>query len=79
VFDVYDIDGDGLISNCELFLTLQMMVGPNLPDEHLQQIVDKTLMEADLDKDGKVSFEEFVKIVERKSPDLVEKLTFSDF
>ena len=29
-----------------------------------QQIVDKTIMEADLDKDGKISFEEFTKMVE---------------
>jgi len=28
------------------------------------QIVDKTIMEADLDKDGKISFEEFKKKVE---------------
>lgn len=36
-----------------------MMVGKNLKDEELQQIVDKTLMEADLDGDGKLNFEEF--------------------
>lgn len=41
-----------------------MMVGSNLKDQQLQQIVDKTLMEADLDKDGKISFEEFKKMVE---------------
>lgn len=40
------------------------MVGSNLKDQQLQQIVDKTLMEADLDKDGKISFEEFKKMVE---------------
>lgn len=28
------------------------------------QIVDKTIMEADLDQDGKISFEEFQKMVE---------------
>lgn len=43
---------------------LKMMVGSNLKDSQLQQIVDKTIMEADLDGDGKVSFEEFVKMVE---------------
>ena len=41
-----------------------MMVGSNLKDQQLQQIVDKTIMEADLDKDGKISFEEFKKMVE---------------
>jgi hypothetical protein len=28
------------------------------------KIVDKTIMEADLDRDGKISFEEFTKMVE---------------
>lgn len=40
------------------------MVGSNLKDQQLQQIVDKTIMEADLDRDGKISFEEFTKMVE---------------
>lgn len=29
-----------------------------------KQIVDKTIMEADKDRDGKISFEEFTKMVE---------------
>jgi len=41
-----------------------MMVGSNLKDQQLQQIVDKTIMEADLDRDGKISFAEFTKMVE---------------
>lgn len=63
-FKVYDIDRDGYISNGELFIVLKMMVGSNLKDQQLQQIVDKTIMEADLDQDGKISFEEFTKMVE---------------
>lgn len=63
-FKVYDIDRDGYISNGELFIVLKMMVGSNLKDQQLQQIVDKTIMEADLDGDGKISFEEFTKMVE---------------
>lgn len=47
-FKVYDMDRDGYISNGELFLVLKMMVGNNLKDQQLQQIVDKTIMEADL-------------------------------
>ncbi len=39
-----------------------MMVGDNLDDTQLQQIVDKTILEADKDKDGKISFEEFVQV-----------------
>lgn len=58
-FKVYDIDGDGYISNQDLFAVLKMMVGSNLTDVQLQQIVDKTINEADIDKDGKISFAEF--------------------
>ena len=47
VFKVYDMDRDGFISNGELFLVLKMMVGGNLKDQQLQQIVDKTIMEVD--------------------------------
>lgn len=63
-FKVYDIDRDGLISNGELFLVLKMMVGNNLKDEELQQIVDKTLQQNDKDGDGKLSFEEFKSAVD---------------
>jgi serine/threonine-protein phosphatase 2B regulatory subunit len=72
-FKMYDIDGDGKISNKDLFLTLQVMVGTNLSDIQLQQIVDKTFIEADLDRDGYISFEEFEKIV--MGSDYGDKLT----
>ncbi|KAL7413195.1 calcium/calmodulin-dependent protein phosphatase [Mrakia frigida] len=62
-FKVYDMDRDGFISNGELFLVLKMMVGSNLKDQQLQQIVDKTIMEADKDGDGKINFEEFTAMV----------------
>lgn len=72
-FKVYDIDRDGYISNGELFIVLKMMVGSNLKDQQLQQIVDKTIMEADKDGDGKISFEEFTQMVE--STDVSMSLT----
>ena len=74
-FKVYDIDRDGYISNGELFLVLKMMVGSNLKDGQLQQIVDKTIMEADRDNDGKISFEEFQGMVESGSGDLSASMT----
>ena len=58
-FKVYDIDQDGYISNGELFQVLKTMVGNNLTDKQLQQIVDKTILYADKDGDGKISYEEF--------------------
>merc|ERR1712115_92081 len=76
-FKVYDIDRDGYISNGELFIVLKMMVGSNLKDGQLQQIVDKTIMEADQDHDGKISFEEFTKMVE--NTDVSMSMTLDQF
>jgi serine/threonine-protein phosphatase 2B regulatory subunit len=76
-FKVYDIDRDGYISNGELFIVLKMMVGSNLKDQQLQQIVDKTIMEADLDNDGKISFEEFTKMVDNM--DVSMSMTLDQF
>jgi len=75
-FKVYDMDRDGFISNGELFLVLKMMVGNNLKDGQLQQIVDKTIMEADKDGDGRLSFEEFVQMV--SNTDIVKQMTLED-
>ena len=47
-FNIYDIDKDGFISNGELFTVLKMMVGNNLTDLQLQQLVDRTIIKADL-------------------------------
>lgn len=42
-FRVYDIDRDGYISNGELFIVLKMMVGSNLKDQQLQQVIKPLL------------------------------------
>ncbi|CAM0138104.1 Calcineurin subunit B [Umbelopsis sp. WA50703] len=76
-FKVYDMDRDGYISNGELFLVLKMMVGNNLKDNQLQQIVDKTIMEADKDQDGKISFDEFLVMVE--NTDVAKQMTLESF
>ncbi|KAF9147095.1 Calcineurin subunit B [Linnemannia schmuckeri] len=76
-FKVYDMDRDGFISNGELFLVLKMMVGSNLKDNQLQQIVDKTIMEADKDMDGRISFEEFCGAVE--NTDIAKQMTLESF
>src|ERR1700742_3251496 len=76
-FKVYDIDRDGYISNGELFIVLKMMVGSNLKDQQLQQIVDKTIMEADKDGDGKISFAEFTQMVE--NTDVSMSMTLGEF
>jgi hypothetical protein len=53
------IDKDGYITNAELFHVLKMMVGNNLLDEQLQQVVDKTILYSDKDGDQRISFKEF--------------------
>merc|ERR1712025_110826 len=74
-FRIYDMDSDGFISNGELFQVLKMMVGSNLKDTQLQQIVDKTVRSVDANQDGKISFEEFCKIVGKSEID--KKMTLS--
>ncbi|XP_055014515.1 calcineurin subunit B type 1b [Boleophthalmus pectinirostris] len=63
-FRIYDVDGDGFISNGELFQVLKSMVGSNLEDEQLQQIVDKSIVSADEDGDGRIDYREFCNVVQ---------------
>lgn len=62
-FKIYDIDQDGYISNGELFQVLKTMVGNNLTEKQLQEIVDKTILYSDQDGDGKISYQEFCDVV----------------
>merc|ERR1712179_345905 len=64
-FRMYDLDGDDKISKAELLAVLQMMVGQNICPEQLVSIAERTIMEADLDKDNLISFEEFAKVLEK--------------
>ena len=73
LFSIYDIENDGFISNGELFKVLKMMVGNNLTDVQLQQLVDRTIIKADEDYDGKISYEEFCKMI--RNLEIGDKLT----
>lgn len=77
-FDVYDLDGDGYISNRELFTMLRVMSGEHLKPQQLQQVVDRTIRDLDRDGDGRLSFEEWVEGVGRKNASLFDKLAISD-
>ena len=44
-----------------------MMVGTNLTETQLQQIVDKTVVQLDKDQDGMISYEEFCGIIAKVS------------
>eukprot|EP00747_Dinoflagellata_sp_TGD_P215160 gnl/TRDRNA2_/TRDRNA2_87884_c0_seq2.p1 gnl/TRDRNA2_/TRDRNA2_87884_c0~~gnl/TRDRNA2_/TRDRNA2_87884_c0_seq2.p1 ORF type:complete len:191 (-),score=46.38 gnl/TRDRNA2_/TRDRNA2_87884_c0_seq2:307-843(-) len=63
-FNIYDVNKDGFISNGDLFQVMKMMVGENLGEVQLQQLVDRQIVIADRDGDGKLSFEEFKEAVQ---------------
>jgi len=64
-FRMYDLDGDDKISKEELLAVLTMMVGNNISTEQLISIAERTIQEADVDKDNLISFEEFAQVLER--------------
>eukprot|EP00347_Sterkiella_histriomuscorum_P017614 403348664 len=70
LFNVYDIDSDGLISQEELKQVLKQLVGTSLSDLQLQDIVEKTIQDLDQDGDGKLKFEEFKRIFNNNNFDL---------
>ena len=47
-----------------IFKVLHMMVGRNIIDEQLGGIADRAISDADLDKDGVISFEELKRVSE---------------
>jgi Ca2+-binding EF-hand superfamily protein len=55
---VFDRDGDGLISEEELRLTMNNLGEPLTEDE-----VKSMIAEADLDGDGKINFQEFSRLM----------------
>jgi len=68
LFEIYDIDKDGYVGNKDLFSTMKVMIGQDLSDGQIQNIVDKTIQDMDEDKDGKLSFSEFTKALQTSLP-----------
>merc|ERR1719246_163490 len=60
-FKVFDRDGNGLISAAEL-RHIMTNLGEKLTDEE----VDEMIREADIDGDGQINYEEFVKMIMAK-------------
>jgi serine/threonine-protein phosphatase 2B regulatory subunit len=75
-FSIYDMDNDGFLSNGDLFKCLKMLVGDNLSDIQVQQLVDRTIIQADQDKDGKISYDEFVDAVKDMKIDEMFSVNF---
>jgi len=72
-FRMYDLDGDDKISKEELLAVLTMMVGANISEDQLVSIAERTIMEADDDKDNLISFDEFAKVLQRS--DVEQKMS----
>ncbi len=77
-FQVYDFNNDGYLSNADLFYTLKLLTGENLTDVQIQQVVDRTMLKADKDQDGKVCYEEFVEFVQDMRVDELFSMNFFD-
>ena len=60
-FKVFDKDGNGFISSAEL-----MHVMTNLGEKLTDEEVDEMIREADVDGDGQINYEEFVKMMMAK-------------
>lgn len=62
---MYDLDDDESISRDELLNILHMMVGANISQDQLLSIAERTIVEADQRGQGKISFDDFCKALER--------------
>ncbi|KAJ3124617.1 Calcineurin subunit B type 2 [Nowakowskiella sp. JEL0407] len=73
-FKIYDVNNDGYIDSNDLKIILRLMIGDNLDEAQIQDLANKTILEADtIDKDGAISFEEFKRTM--FNADLENKLT----
>ena len=74
-FDIYDLNGDGMISREEMLNMLKTSLGrqgmDEDPDEGVKDLIDMTLRKLDKDKDGKVSFKDWSTTV-RQEPLMME-------
>lgn len=61
IFDVYDRDKDNKISKAELMSILGLLVGANLPEEQLNAIAERTIIELgpDSEIEAGISYEKF--------------------
>ncbi|XP_039761944.1 EF-hand calcium-binding domain-containing protein 1 isoform X2 [Pararge aegeria] len=69
-FAVYDLNGDGYITRDEMFALLKNSLlkqpGDEDPDEGVRDLVELVLKKMDVDKDGKVSVEDYRAAVEQE-------------
>ena len=67
LFTIYDVNQDGYVDQSDLLTIMKLIIGADLPDQQILEIVEKTISDMDEDKDGKLNFEEFSKVKEKIS------------
>ena len=75
-FDIHDFDGSGDIDKNELKILIKNILIENNLDFDINQvdlIVDEFFKDADIDKNGRIDFNEFLILIE-KYPDLINSL-----
>ena len=58
-FMAYDVDGDGFISEGDLYFWMKRLKGERQSSKQIHQVAKKTIEAYDMDEDGKLSPEEF--------------------
>ncbi|TRY50796.1 Serine/threonine-protein kinase [Cryptosporidium tyzzeri] len=64
-FRVFDIDGDGQISNIEFLKVMSLSSKAKKSDDELAQELSEFMKSGDLDKDGTINFDEFCHVMRR--------------
>uniref|UniRef100_A0A0N5AQZ2 EF-hand domain-containing protein n=1 Tax=Syphacia muris TaxID=451379 RepID=A0A0N5AQZ2_9BILA len=77
-FAMYDLNKNGYITRHEFKVILIMMIGPQVSDQELECITDRTMQEGDYVKDGQISFEEFSRAMERLHIEELMSIRFED-
>lgn len=67
LFKLYDSDGDGVISDNELFAILELLCEGNLESDKIQNIVDHTFRECDAEI---IDFERFKMLIKKRTKNI---------
>jgi Ca2+-binding EF-hand superfamily protein len=62
---MYDFDNNGSIGTEDLLDLLTLMIGGNVTKHQLESIANRMVIEADLDEDDEISFDEFCEAVKK--------------
>ena len=75
-FRVWDVDGDGVLNESDLFTTVSALVGDGLEEDHQQQVVSRIVAEqaTPLNELGHISYDTFVKMT--LDSDIHQQMTF---